>query len=97
MENDKSERVTFVAPVMQALTFVPFGTPLVQLVAEPQSPDGPLPVQLSVQLIVSVAGGLPCTKEEALTTTVVPATASRPAKATANRRVESRYDRPPSP
>src|ERR1700722_1143823 len=50
---DVPESVTAALPAMQALTSEPFGTPVLQLAAEPQSPDAPPPTQVSLQISVA--------------------------------------------
>ena len=90
-----SESVTFAFPLMHTSTPVPFGTPVLQLAAESQSPDGLVPVQLSLQLNASVGGALPSTNEDALKTVVVPATTTRPATTAPRRRATWRRERRP--
>jgi hypothetical protein len=90
MENDASERRTVALPEMQASTLVLSGTPVVQLAAEPQSGEEPLPVQVSLQLSVSVGGALPDTKDEASKSVVVPATIRKPAATAPNFPAERR-------
>ncbi len=93
MANDELERRTFALPGMQTSAPVPFGTPVVQLAAELHSAEGPPPVQVSLQLNVSVGGALPDTKDEASKRVVVPAMITKPAATTPNRRAERRSGR----
>jgi hypothetical protein len=78
---------------MQASTEPPLGTPVDQLAAEAQSFDAPLPVQVSLQLSVSLGGAVPETNEEASKTIVVPAAISSPAATTPTLPAERLKDR----
>jgi hypothetical protein len=92
-ENDPSVSRTLALPEMQASTEPPLGTPVDQLAAEAQSFDAPLPVQVSLQLSVSLGGAVPETNEEASKTIVVPAAISSPAATTPTLPAERLKDR----
>ncbi len=92
MEDDPV-KVTVALPAMHALTATPFGTPVLQLAAEPQSPDAPSPTQLSLQLSVALGAALPKTVDDASNTVVVPATTSSPATTAPARRATGRWVR----
>ena len=97
MEDDTSVTVTFAPPEMQTLTPAPFGTPALQLAAEPQSPEALPATQLSLQLGVSPGDALPKTVDDASNTVVVPATTRSPATTAPARLAMGRWKRPAAP